>query len=702
MPATSPGLRTRIWTPITTADAAAFLLLAAAVMGAAYAYTAHERYLYFWDWAGFHAVAADFTEQLMAEPRAGLELFRRSLAGEYTLVFALPLIPVLALSEGARTPYILSVAGLYLLPFAVLAGVVCRRSFPELGRTAFWGGAVLAIAVPPVWLSVMRGYPDVLAAALVIGALALVMRDLRLQRWRTIFAVAFLLAAAVVIRRHVLFAALAVLGTVALLLLRHEWDLRRAGTPAMPTNPLGTRLLRALALPIATVALLALLQPVFFVNLVRQDYGNLYASYQQPTRELLSLFQTRTLGPVFFAIGGSGFVLGIVRGRLRCTPDTALTLYGLLWLTAWVLIVRQQGPHHLVVGLPLIVSAGVLQVASVARVRGWRKPEMAWLAAVAGYTLLNALATNGPDRSLHVAAQRQAGILSVYSGPLRRADFDEVRALIAALRDGPQPVLVAASNGRLNFDLVRKAEPRLFGKGKRRLAVLDSPQVDSRDPLPVDELLRTGQVVVVTPFQFHLERASEQDVVRVLLDAFAEDWPIARDFRRLDESFVLEGGVVAQVYQRERAASLPTAIDTYRRMVAATEEPVAPFRDSWFWSGSAQPPGLLRGRGGEHSFYQLGPTGPGAVALTLLRPLRGPHRITGTVHAQGPGCSAVLLEAVGARSAVVYGRMEAPAAIPTDFAFEVDGNAFVQLTVRSLDPGACDIDLLHVRVAAVP
>ncbi|MCL4684753.1 hypothetical protein KJ059_08375 [Myxococcota bacterium] len=74
MPATSPSLRTRAWAAIATADAAAWLLLAAAVMGAAYAYTSHERCLYFWDWAGSHAVAADFTELLMAEPRAGLEL----------------------------------------------------------------------------------------------------------------------------------------------------------------------------------------------------------------------------------------------------------------------------------------------------------------------------------------------------------------------------------------------------------------------------------------------------------------------------------------------------------------------------------------------------------------------------------------------------------------------------------------------------
>ena len=552
MAATSAGLRTR-------ADAAAFLLLAAAVMGAAYAYTSHERYLYFWDWAGFHAVAADFTELLVADPRAGLELFRHSLAGEYTLVFALPLIPVLALSEGGRTPYILSVAGLYLLSFAVLAGVVCRRAFPELGRIALWSGAALAIAVPPVWLTVMRGYPDVLAAALVMGALAFVMPDLRLRRWRTIIGVAFLLAAAVVVRRHVLFAVLAVLGTVALLLLRNEWDLRRAGSSAMPTKPLWTRLLRALALPLAIVAFIALLQPVFLANLVRHDYTTLYSSYQQPASELLFSFRTQTPGPLYFALGGLGFVLGIVRGRLRCTPDTALTLFGLLWLSAWVLMGRQQGPHHLVVGLPLIVSAGVLQVASVARVRVWQKPERAWLTAVACYALVNAVVTHGPDQALHASVQRQAGLLSSYAGPLRREDFDEVRALIAMLREGPQPVLVAASNGRLNFDLVIKAEPRLFGRADRRLTVLHSPQIDSRDPLPVDELLRASQVVIVTPFQFHLLRAEEQQVVSVLLDAFAEDWPIARDFRRLDASVVLEGGVGIHELRAARKRGPPRA-----------------------------------------------------------------------------------------------------------------------------------------------
>jgi hypothetical protein len=470
----------------------------------------------------------------------------------------------------------------------------------------------------------------------------------------------------------------------------------------MPTTPLWTRLLRALALPVAAIAFLAVLQPLFLVNVVRHDYTTLYASYQQPPWELLSSFQTGTPGRVYFALGSLGFVLGLVRGRLRCTPDTALTLYGLLWLTVWVLIGRQQGPHHLVVGLPLIVSAGVFQVACVARRRGRPKLETAWLAAVAGYALFNAVATHGPDQALHASVQQQTGLLSAYAGPLRRDDFDEVRALIERLREGPQPVLVAASNGRLNFDLVLRAEPRLFGRADRRLTVLPSPQIDSRDPLPVDELLRARQVVVVTPFQFHLLRAEEQQVVRVLLEAFAEDWPIARDFRRLDESFVLEGGVVAQVYQRERAATLATAIDTYRRMVGATEEPVAPFRDHWYWSGSEEPPGMVRGASGEHHFHQLGPTGPGAVALTLLRPLRSPHRIIGTIHPKGAGCSGVVLEAVGTPSGVVYGRVEAPAVEPTGFAFDVDGNALVQLAARPLDPGACVLDIVHVRVTAVP
>jgi hypothetical protein len=676
---------------ISSFDTAAFVALLATVITAAHAYATHERFLYFWDWAGFHASAADFVERLMSDPGAGVTAFRKSLEGEYNLVFALPLIPVLASAGGARAPYIVAIAGLYLVPFAMLTGVVCRRAFPELGRIALWCGAGLAVLVPPVWLSVMRGYPDVLAAAAVMAALAVVMPDLRLGRWRTVLCAAALLAAAVVIRRHMLFAALSVMGTVALLWLRHRLDLLRANDA---TRDLQRELLRVLAFPTATLAFLALLQPAFLVHLVRNDYGSLYASYQRPPLDFVSFLWGKALGPIFFVLGGLGLFLGVVRGRLRCRPDTALTLYGLLWLASWLVLVRQDGSHQIIVGLPILVIAGVLQVATVARGSGRRLVPAAWLAAVGAYAVSAALVVNGPDQRLHWSLQDRLGILSMYAGPLRRDDFEEVKALISTLRDGPQPVLIAASNDTLNFDLVYKAEPHFFGRSDRRLSVLASPQIDSRDPLPVDDLLRAGQVVVVTPFQFHLSQPAEQDVVRVLLTAFAESWPISSDFRLLEETFPLQRGAVARVYRRERPPTLETAFDTYRRVVAETEARAHRFRDVWFWEGT-RPPGLRHGVDGEQSFFDT-------AGLTLLRPLAGAHRIEGFVRPEGSGCTGVRMEAVDVWGGVAFGRLDAPVGRKTPFRFDVDPSdeALVRLAPEPVGDGVCSLNFTHLRVDA--
>src|SRR5690606_31727007 len=338
-----------------------------------------------------------------------------------------------------------------------------------------------------------------------------------------------------------------------------------------------------------------------------------------------------------------------------------------------------------------------------ARARGWRRATALWTAGVLGCALLAAGIVHGPNPAWHVAVLRTVHPLPGYGGPLRRRDLASVRALLATLREGPQPVLVAASNGALNFDLVHKAEPRLFGRHDQRIAVLPSPQIDSRDPLPVDDLLRAEQVVVVTPFQFHLPQASEQDVVGVILDAFAEGWPVARDFRALDASFALDGGGVARVYVRERRPTLDTAIDTYERVLAATGGPPPRYRDVWFWTGVPTPPGIGYDPSGRVSVYQLRLDDGAAAGITLLRALEGARRVERRAQPHGPDCAGVQLEAVDSASGAVQGAATAPAGAKTPFAFALhpERPARVALVARPHAGGRCLLNLLDLRVAPV-
>ena len=78
--------------------------------------------------------------------------------------------------------------------------------------------------------------------------------------------------------------------------------------------------------------------------------------------------------------------------------------------------------------------------------------------------------------------------------------------------------------------------------------------------------------VVAVPFQQVLLsdeqvlRSHEQDVVKVVYDAFTQSWEISQDFQELPEQFQLENGVTVRVYQRIRPTAIATAVKTLDAM----------------------------------------------------------------------------------------------------------------------------------------
>jgi hypothetical protein len=686
---------------------AVIVALALAVGALAYAYMSQESFVYFWDYAGFHGIAVEFANALMADPRAGATMFVDALAGEYNLIFALPLLPVSALTDGSRLAYVVALAVLFLVPFALVAGVVCRRAFPRLGRTAQWTGTLLAIAVPPVWMTVMRGYPDVLGAAVLLAGLAVLLGDVRLERWSTVLWTAFAVAAAVAIRRHLAYASLAVLGTAAMMIALHWIDtLRVYGMPAVLDDARGGRLLRATALPLAALGFLMALNPFFVGMALQSDYGSLYASYQLPPAELLKAFSHLT-GRLFLAMAAFGVIGGLVRERLRCTPMTALSLFGMMWLVLWFGLARQNGAHHVIVAVPLVAIAGVLQVADLLRARARPTWVQLWLASALICAGAGAIVVYGPWTSLYSAVQQPTMLFSDYLGPLMRGDFNELRQLIGALREGPQPTLVGASNGILNFDLVYRAETQLFGKQEpKRLSVLQSPQIDSRDPLPVEDLLRSGQVVVAMPFQYHLTSRSEQDVVRVVIDAMTRDWPIGHDFVRGARTFHLDGGTEAAVYRRVAPTSIEVALDTFRRVREEVGPPPERFRDAWHWNGD-QLFGTTATPEGARNFYFAPPMPPAnhPLALTMLRPVRGRIQVEGEALLEGPACGVMRLKLMQVGSDTVYGAVDVPTGRSVPFGFSLAASESVNLILRferTASEAACYLNVTALRIIEAP
>jgi hypothetical protein len=126
-------------------------------------------------------------------------------------------------------------------------------------------------------------------------------------------------------------------------------------------------------------------------------------------------------------------------------------------------------------------------------------------------------------------------------------------------------IYVASSSRILKHNLVKEAEKQLYGKENTQLNILRFSAIDSRDFYPIEELLKAQYVMVANPFQHSLP-PEEQDVVKVVVDAFNEDWELAQDFERLPEQFFLHKNVIVDIYRRTRLTSPETALQTLKIM----------------------------------------------------------------------------------------------------------------------------------------
>jgi len=162
--------------------------------------------------------------------------------------------------------------------------------------------------------------------------------------------------------------------------------------------------------------------------------------------------------------------------------------------------------------------------------------------------------------------------LSGHQSPAKRSDYAAVASLVDYLRCAATPqdiILVFASSGAMNEDLLRHADSQLHACDGPRLSVFASPQIDSRDYYPLECLLFAKYVVVAHPFQRQVYiPVDQQKVCRVGYDALVEKWEIAGDFEPMPKTFLLDGGVTAQVYRRIRPTSAATAVRTLQRMEA--------------------------------------------------------------------------------------------------------------------------------------
>ena len=406
------------------------------------------------------------------------------------------------------------------------------------------GLAAVFVAYPAAFAVAARGMPDVGGLVLVVCALRLAERLVRLLALRqgrdarlrpmirrVALALALTLYAMFAFRRWYAFAAA---GIVVMLAIEAGAIALRRGARFRFQDAVAAAALGALTL-------LALLSPVLIdwaPNLSAHDYAQTYAGYRKPPDVFLrELGDWVGLIPALAALAGLVFLWARSRDRrlMRLTLGAAAI--------AAALFLRVQTPyiHH----LDLIAPAIAAPIAGSLMLIFARSPRAAFLAVAAlGAITLSPLA----------AALNPLGLAPIAALPRApRPDLAELQRLKDWVDERARPDAKVCGlgssytfSGQLIGELWQLRPER--GPSRRELGVT-MPDVDTVDGPPTAALKDCAIIIVGDPVQTHLDPDYQQTVI-VPSREMLRGQGIGLKFRRTGEVFHLENGVSAVVFER--------------------------------------------------------------------------------------------------------------------------------------------------------
>jgi hypothetical protein len=543
-------------------------------------YVSREHTFYWWDYAGYNTATVNTANLFRDSPDKAWRGVIESLSKEKNLLISLPLVPFILLLGESRLSYILSVSLIYVLPFRLLLGAISAKLIPVYSRRVFWSTVLLSLLIPMSWIPTLRGYLDTGGCVFVALAILVYLQDVKLESWWNIPLIGFLLAAAILWRRHFAYSAIAFFGAATLqvfmefivLIYRRKTALSSSKDKDVAV-PFAYRYLFEFAVKLGLIAatsltILMLVAGDFTRSALTVDYRNLYVAWSLPVNDILTRYAD------FYGLGTwllvlIGFSAGILTRILVPGAAIFVSLFGVLSLIEWLLVLRYGYLHYTIHITPLaLLGLSTFFWTTWLTLKG--KVGYFMLGAAGLYLVLNAAVGLIP---LKIDLSR---LFMANFPPLVRSDYDEVVKLVEFLRKlapNEEPIYIVGASNNFNANILRQANRKLNPpEGWWKLNTIGRPQIDSRDTYPLPELLQSQYAVVAVPFQQVLPtdeqvlRSHEQDVVKVVYDAFTQNWEIARDFQLLPEQFKLENGVTLSVYRRMRPTDTATAVRTLDAM----------------------------------------------------------------------------------------------------------------------------------------
>jgi len=531
----------------------AFVCVAAVANVFALYFVSAERFVYFWDWAGYWMKYLDLSAILLQHPVHAVRGILYSVRNDdYNYLPVLPLVPFAWVFGPGRLVYILAITNAYLLPAALalgfLAQQISQRRHARENVPLLVVSSAAILTLPALWAPVLRGFPDVVGVLVIVGILRLLFaRPVVEQSLRNLVAMGLLLCLLVLLRRWYAYWVAAFWPAVAMTQVleisqQHGASWRPWMTAVRKTIVIGLTF---------SFALLVIATP-FALRALRTDYADIYSAYRYSSS--LAEAAGRILGYFGWSVV-AGAATGLV--FLGCRRETRIagTFLSIQALTIFFLFARTQdfGVQHYYLLLPAVavgVATVVIRVLERVTKPFWRAVSVGVVLALGGVNV--AIAFVPRAAGLSDVAGRLATQARWY--PLVRGDMDELWLLLDQLeqleREKEGDVYVLASSEVLNSSIVESA----CRFGPRRWSfcghILRTNDVDKRDGFP-RQFLDAEYLVLASPAQYHLH-PEDQKVIGIVVREILAGHGIGASFRRLAGEFRLESSVTVSLYSKVR------------------------------------------------------------------------------------------------------------------------------------------------------
>lgn len=493
-----------------------------------------------WDARMYYGMVSDVAAGFKGSLTAGLGVIKRSLSSTHNGLYAVPIAFGFRYFGESWLSYQLLIVLIYQIPACVVIGLLGSALSLTHRLAIFCMTFTYCMILPAVWNPVLAYYPDVAA----LLALASMMVSYWVGRERlslmTLFTTMCFAIVAILLRRHFVFPVASVFVSMAVnqvMIVLAESSTSEAKRK-LRLRKMMIRGMKLLGCGIAVLGIMYLFAPQYTHQFFENKSAE-YAGYRRDVFQVLQ-FNAKLTGAGTSLLAGLGYWLAYRTRLSRRSGVWFVVVFMMTWTVLWMLLASYRGVQYTLHAYPIFQAIG-LGLGSVALFTSLNLPGRILSLSVLAFFLLRFI--------LAPLAHSQTSIPYVFGSSLasnrtHAQDESAYRSLIQLLRSvskNNRSIYVAAGSANMSDAVLKSVDESFPDSNAKRLHFVRAAQVDSRDWLPIPELIASDIIVVATPTQYHLE-PDQQMVVNAVVQLMTTRNEFSNSYSKLSQSTVFSGG----------------------------------------------------------------------------------------------------------------------------------------------------------------